>query len=868
MILKQLFTFTKSVYSFPLIILLLVCSFSYAQLSPSFIGDTVQLGDECYQITDDVTAQGGSVFYDNAIDFTSDFEIIFDANFGDNDADGADGLVFVFKTTAIPELGITGGGLGYEGINNSLAIEFDTWQNGERGDPVEDHMALISNGNTDHANTTNNLLGPVNISATSINVEDGNFHEIKISWIADTQALSVFFDCEERLLFFDDLVTNVFGGTSDIFFGFTGSTGGFSNTQTICFKYLSFIENLTLEDQDICADGFVDTVDATYNGASSYSWTPTTGVSDPNSPNPSFTPDTTTEYSVTITDNCGITIVQSFTVTVLDDLTATVDAIGSPVCIGDDAQFIITGTPNTIVTYTINGGANETALIDAGGNTTISVSSITTLQTINLIAISTNNVDTNGNGLSATGGFNPINATGIIDPAATVASGANCARISNSESLLTLTLEDTVPIGTTITISLARNNASGNMIISDGVNTLVYNGGVEDLLEHIPFTTGTTTNTLTFTRTFGQLWIDGVDYTIQANNCSQNISATAAVDIISSEFTITPVCNGATMNPVFDGGTFSFNPLPTDGATINSITGDLSNTTSGTSYTVAYTFTGLCNIITTNTFIGIASPQTVIPSPIQECDIDSDSFSTFNLEDKTAEIINGQPNVLVTYHETLDDAQASQAELTSPYTNTTANSQTIFVRLEDVNSGCFSTTSVELQVIEQPIATLNLTDICPSASDEISITPINFSENEVSIQWFLDTVALPGENNLVLSISETGDYSIELSFNDASACSNFISGSVTDKLNCIIPQGISPDNNDGKNDTFDLSGFNVTHIEIYNRYGAIIFEKDNYKDEWKGQSKNGDKLPVGTYFYTMTYEGGTKNHVGWVYVQR
>lgn len=85
--------------------------------------------------------------------------------------------------------------------------------------------------------------------------------------------------------------------------------------------------------------------------------------------------------------------------------------------------------------------------------------------------------------------------------------------------------------------------------------------------------------------------------------------------------------------------------------------------------------------------------------------------------------------------------------------------------------------------------------------------------------------------------------------------------------NCIIPQGISPGVSLGFNDTFDLSGFEVSKLQIYNRYGTLVYSKNDYTNEWFGQSKDGDELPVGTYFYVMEYQQG-KQRTAWVYLNR
>ncbi|AXG73032.1 gliding motility-associated C-terminal domain-containing protein [Flavobacterium arcticum] len=118
-----------------------------------------------------------------------------------------------------------------------------------------------------------------------------------------------------------------------------------------------------------------------------------------------------------------------------------------------------------------------------------------------------------------------------------------------------------------------------------------------------------------------------------------------------------------------------------------------------------------------------------------------------------------------------------------------------------------------------------------------------------------------GEEAVITNL-EGGEYFITVT--NPEGCS--VSASIMiENTGCIIPRGISP-NDDGYNQTFDLSNLDVRDLQIFNRYGLQVYEKQNYINEWYGQSDKGD-LPTGTYFYVVTLSAG-KRVTGWVYLQR
>ncbi|NUY79277.1 gliding motility-associated C-terminal domain-containing protein [Flavobacterium sp. MAH-1] len=140
-----------------------------------------------------------------------------------------------------------------------------------------------------------------------------------------------------------------------------------------------------------------------------------------------------------------------------------------------------------------------------------------------------------------------------------------------------------------------------------------------------------------------------------------------------------------------------------------------------------------------------------------------------------------------------------------------------------------------------------------------------------SFEWTLQNGPVVG-NSAELNVSGltqtmTIDFpaTFQLSVSTNDGCNGTAPVTVNGIL-CSIPKGISP-NGDSFNDSFDLTGFGVSELKIYNRYGTEVYNRKNYTDQWHGQSDNGNDLPDATYYYAITTVGGNVK-TGWVYVVR
>lgn len=70
----------------------------------------------------------------------------------------------------------------------------------------------------------------------------------------------------------------------------------------------------------------------------------------------------------------------------------------------------------------------------------------------------------------------------------------------------------------------------------------------------------------------------------------------------------------------------------------------------------------------------------------------------------------------------------------------------------------------------------------------------------------------------------------------------------------FLPEGFSP-NGDGKNDLLVFTGleyFAPASLKVFNRYGNIVYDANDYKNDWNGTTSAGGRpLPDGTYYYIL-----------------
>ena len=323
-----------------------------------------------------------------------------------------------------------------------------------------------------------------------------------------------------------------------------------------------------------------------------------------------------------------------------------------------------------------------------------------------------------------------------------------------------------------------------------------------------------------------------------------------------------PTCSTATgiitvTAPVTAGLTYSI-----DGTNFQSGT-TFANLAPGT-YTITVKNTAGCTAVSAPATINVAPGAPAVPTVTTTQPSCSNPMGTISITTPSGtgftysmDGINFQPGATFsnlsagTYTITVKNAAGCTAT-SAPFTITAANSTPLATTIQECRDTAFG---------KQYIL-------------EVFAVGATFETASTTFTWRNSQGAIVGNNQSTFNVTEyVASHNIQLAdfpllfsvtLTTTGGCQDVVPFTV-DHYFCSIPKGISP-NNDGQNDNFDLTGMNVKKLKIYNRYGLEVYSKNNYSNEWHGQSTHGDELPTGTYYYAI--ELNDRSQTGWVYINR
>jgi len=243
-----------------LFLCLILCNLSTLSAQYTTNGSAVELNESCIRVTQAIQTQVGSAFFNDPLDLSQPFSFSGTMFFGADDA-GADGMTFILATETSAQ-GMSGGGIGYQGISPSLIVEFDTWQNADLGDVAQDHLGIMSNGVANH--NSPEALAPLVILP---NIEDNTEHCFTIMWDPSVPVFEA--TLSGNIITYNGDISALFPPGVDVYYGYTGSTGGAVNEQRVCLYNTSELEDLEItEIPPICVSDGLQTLTTNLPGGS------------------------------------------------------------------------------------------------------------------------------------------------------------------------------------------------------------------------------------------------------------------------------------------------------------------------------------------------------------------------------------------------------------------------------------------------------------------------------------------------------------------------------------------------------------------------------------------------------------------------
>lgn len=640
----------------------------------------------------------------------------------------------------------------------------------------------------------------------------------------------------------------------------TDVNGCISNaSSTITVNPLPIISS---NDASICIGQQTATLIA--NGAATYSWTPGTSLSATTGSLVTGTPTVSQNYTVTGIDINGC-INNTITAITVNQLPSLIASPNETVCPLSTNTLSVSGANS----YT---WSPNTDLNTVFGSSVICTPSVTTTYTIDATSVET----------------------------------------CTNTTTLTIVVNNTVVVSASATTSTICPLGSTSLIAS-GATSYTWNPALS-----LNSATGTTvTSTPSSTETYTV-----IGATSTCTNSTMIVVTVTTNPVISISSSPSVICSGSQSN-LTASGAVSYTWLPTNNlsnATGFSVTANPNITET---YTISGTSTLGCLGTTTTTLTVIPTPTiSVSANPISFCSGLSTTLSAMGATDYTwspggsvADInfssteatpilsttytalgTNGTPPFLCSSSNTIEitvipnttvtpspnvpicEGQSTKiyangatnytwtpsVGINNPYTsmiNVSPSSATIYT-VTGLKAGfCPGTATVQVDVIPLPFVdagkdtTINIDESVELHG--IASSPAGFTANsdyQISCNFCSDIVVNPSVSTCFILTSTT---------NTLPRCSNSdtVCVFITTEWGVYIPNTFTP-NNDGINDIFTPVGYAIEDLsmEIYDRWGLLIFKSSDTQKGWDGTVK-GAKGAQGVYIYRVEIKTMGGEHV-------
>ncbi len=187
----------------------------------------------------------------------------------------------------------------------------------------------------------------------------------------------------------------------------------------------------------------------------------------------------------------------------------------------------------------------------------------------------------------------------------------------------------------------------------------------------------------------------------------------------------------------------------------------------------------------------------------------------------------------------------------------------VFYATYEMNKwGCLRKDSIDIRVRDYfdgfPISSLSKeVDMCVNFGPQIYWTD---DSSNVFYTWHVDGLLQNSQGSLIEQVwmDSTMDHTIEVFATDTNGCRSdktYLTVHVDACHRLYIPNTFTP-NSDGINDAFHIDGINYydPHLQIYNRWGDLIWEISSSNIYWNGNDGKGYYCDNGIYNWIIDYK--------------
>jgi gliding motility-associated-like protein len=168
-------------------------------------------------------------------------------------------------------------------------------------------------------------------------------------------------------------------------------------------------------------------------------------------------------------------------------------------------------------------------------------------------------------------------------------------------------------------------------------------------------------------------------------------------------------------------------------------------------------------------------------------------------------------------------------------------------------NGCIRTKTVNIGIKPNPVVNAG-PDFTILTGSSVTLNGSTTGTTQ-SVLW-TPAASLTGSNTYSPVATPQTTTMYTMTVKDLNNCTSADSALVTVLPYCANPMKAFTPNGDGINDLWRVTSggcADKVNVSVFNRYGNLMYKKDNYSNDWDG-TYNGKPVADGTYYFVVTFK--------------